>query len=412
MMSIDSTDKIKIHSKKNFKILHTYNSFITPRQRFFQNTKPNSQNTTTTTTPFLLNTTLQPSSHRFNKFNRSIPPMEAFLLLHKETTNNTVNHHHPHSPNPSPYTLYTALSKSKNDMCIMLNIKQPLTPIHSTKSKVIKCFKQNPPLNAFLSREMSTKVLSNSNHQQIPFLSEHNNISSSSEKDRFHRFYSSLYKLQSYITSNPSHAKQIIKDFLMSHHIYNPKYYVDDRINNFLAFITSERIVINPHKLFKQILKEALVYGKLYNDINYKHLMLQPRMVNKEKKVVKKKKEKTGVDVVEKRKKVDLERDMELQRMLYDKKCQMKHQIDLHKRPRLVIELLEGEFEKGKDKNRKRNCVRDYNVLKKENKITDFVCFVKARNNYNVEKLIGDFFLKKGKKGGNGNKTMREDNQI
>jgi hypothetical protein len=135
-------------------------------------------------------------------------------------------------------------------------------------------------------------------------------------------------------------------------------------------------------------------------------------MVNEEKKVVKKKKETTGVDTVEKRKKVDLERNMELQRMLYDKKCQMKHQIDLHKRPRLVIELLEGEFEKGKDKDRKRNDIRDYNVLKKENKITDFVCFVKARNNYNVEKLIGDFFLKKGKKGGNGNKTMREEIKI
>lgn len=294
-------------------------------------------------------------------------------------------------------------------MCIMFNIKQPLTPLHSTKSKVIKCFKQNPPLNAFLSREMSSKVLSHSNHQQIPFLYEHNNLSSSSEKDRFQRFYSSLYKLKSYITSNPSHAKQIIKDFLMSHHIYNPKYYVDNKINNFLAFITAERIVINPHKLFKQILKEALVYGKLYNDINYKCMTVQPRMITNEKKVVKRTKEKTGVDTVEKRKKVDLERDMELQTLLYDKRCQMKHQIDLHKRPRLVIELLEGEFEKGKDKDKKRNGVRDYNMLKKENKITDFVCFVKARNNCNVEKLVGDFFLKKGKKGGNVNNPMMEE---
>ena len=295
-------------------------------------------------------------------------------------------------------------------MYIMFNIKRPTTPIHSTKAKVTKCFKQNPPLNAFLSRKMYNNVLCNSN-PKIPILSEQTNLTSSSEKDRFQSFYTKLFKLQSYIIANPSQEKQIIKDFLMSHHIYNPKYYANDKVENFLSFIKSERIVINPHKIFKQILKEALLYGKLYNDINYKCLTLQPR-ITKEKKAVKT--NKVNVITVEKRKKVDLERDMELQTMLYDKKCQMKHQIDLRKRPKLVIELLEGDFEEGKrkckEKESKKNVMNDYNVLKKENKITDYVCFIKARNNYNVNKLVGNFFLKKRRNGGS--KQMQEELKI
>jgi hypothetical protein len=111
---------------------------------------------------------------------------------------------------------------------------------------------------------------------------------------------------------------------------------------------------------------------------------------------------------------MDLVNNMELQKNLYDKKSQVKHQIDLNKRPTLVIDLLKDDFVdrkrvniKGRPRNLDWDNERlygnkkieiDYNILKKENKITDYICLLKARNNYNLTQITGNIFYNKNKK--------------
>lgn len=315
---------------------------------------------------------------------------------------------------PAPNTLYTALSKSKNDMCVMFNLQQPQTPINLSKQKVIECFKQNPPLNAFLSHELSKNVLHHRN-PQIPLLSDKNFLHSISEQERYKRFYTELYKLRNYIEANEPQEKQIVKDFLMNNGIYNPQYYSDDKINNFLTFIKAEKIVIDPQKMFKTILQEVLINGYCKCDVvcnttpvqssaqklfwkTYDNYFLQRNKIR-------------NLFSVDKRQKIDLVHDLELQKTLYDKKHLMRHQIDLEKRPKLVIDLLKEDFVerkkrklKGRPKNINWSNERlygsqkqkiNYNVVKKENRLTDFICLIKATNSYRANKLSGDFFLNK-----------------
>jgi hypothetical protein len=246
-------------------------------------------------------------------------------------------------------------------------------------------------------------------------LSDRDIMASTSEKDRFQRFYSELFRLKNYIEANKPKAKSIITDFLMDNAIYNPKYYTEDKIENFMTFLSADEIIIDQQKLFKDILKEILKKGycscnktniTYYNkDNNNNTHKLMLKTINN--KYNYRNKNCLSVDI---KPKIDLVNDMELQKSLYEKKAQIKHQIDLHKRPTLVINLLKDDFIerprykiKGRPKNLDWNNERlygnkkisiDYNLLKKENKITDYVCLLKARNNYNLTQMEGDFFIK------------------
>jgi hypothetical protein len=325
------------------------------------------------------------------------------------------NHNNKHIPNPSSDTLYNALSKSKNDLYTKFNPhKSNHFPLHTSKPAVIECFKLNPPSNVFRSHEMYMKVIHNQD-TKVPMLSERDIMSSTSEKDRFQRFYSELFRLKNYIEANKPKAKSIITDFLMDNAIYNPKYYTEDKIENFMTFLSADEIIIDQQKLFKDILKEILKKGycscnktniTYYNkDNNNNTHKLMLKTINN--KYNYRNKNCLSVDI---KPKIDLVNDMELQKSLYEKKAQIKHQIDLHKRPTLVINLLKDDFIerprykiKGRPKNLDWNNERlygnkkisiDYNLLKKENKITDYVCLLKARNNYNLTQMEGDFFIK------------------
>lgn len=330
-------------------------------------------------------------------------------------------------------TLYTVLTKSKNDICYKFNPHQiPKTPLYTSKPKVIECFKQHPPLNTFHSHEMYNKVVQNQ-ITEVPLLSNKEYLSSLSERERYQRFYSELYTLKSYIEANRPKEKTIIKDFLMNNKIYNSKYYTDDKIENFLSFIKAKTIEIDSRKLFKDVLKDALNYGcynlntKTFyknntnnnnssnsnsnNTYSNKQLLLKTYL---NKFYTHKQPKKNVYSVVDTRQKMDLVNNMELQKNLYDKKSQVKHQIDLNKRPTLVIDLLKDDFVdrkrvniKGRPRNLDWDNERlygnkkieiDYNILKKENKITDYICLLKARNNYNLTQITGNIFYNKNKK--------------
>jgi hypothetical protein len=206
---------------------------------------------------------------------------------------------------------------------------------------------------------MYNKVVQNQ-ITEVPLLSNKEYLSSLSERERYQRFYSELYTLKSYIEANRPKEKTIIKDFLMNNKIYNSKYYTDDKIENFLSFIKAKTIEIDSRKLFKDVLKDALNYGcynlntKTFyknntnnnnssnsnNTYSNKQLLLKTYL---NKFYTHKQPKKNVYSVVDTRQKMDLVNNMELQKNLYDKKSQVKHQIDLNKRPTLVIDLLKDE---------------------------------------------------------------------
>ena len=101
---------------------------------------------------------------------------------------------------------------------------------------------------------------------------------------------------------------------------------------------------------------------------------------------------------------------MELQKGLYDKRSLLKHQIDLINKPKFVIDLLKEEFtddkkelplitnakvenKKSNDKfgNERLYGVKksniDYDVLRKKNKLTEYICLIKAKNNFEMNNL-------------------------
>lgn len=225
-----------------------------------------------------------------------------------------------------------------------------------------------------------------------------------SEKERHLRITEAYTVLLNCINQNPEKEHLIIKEFLMNHGIYDVRYFDIDKLNNFANFLRTS-FKINPQKNFKDNIIEALNYNSnTTNDYTETTERKTYHQVYPQKKYKQLKKETN--------KKIDLVHDMELQKGLYDKKTLMRRQIDLINKPKFVINLLTEEFaEDNKDKGnslpkitektnkftnerlygvKKSNI--DYEVLKKKNKLTEYICLIKAKNNLEMENLNQNFF--------------------
>ena len=202
----------------------------------------------------------------------------------------------------------------------------------------------------------------------------------------------------------------------MDHGIYDMQYYEIDKLNNFANFLRSN-FKINPQKNFKENIIEALTYNTTTinactetNESPKKDIRCRTSSNNFQRQRIYRQSSPLGRD-----KKIDLIHNMELQKGLYDKRSLLKHQIDLINKPKFVIDLLKEEFtddkkelplitnakvenKKSNDKfgNERLYGVKksniDYDVLRKKNKLTEYICLIKAKNNFEMNNLNKNFF--------------------
>ena len=290
-------------------------------------------------------------------------------------------------------SIYKNLALQKSKMINKINLSNK-SYSNSPNCKKRKICIDNIPITNFLNAKKNDKDLMDNNMNYIPIITslDEKNLNLS-EKNRYQNIMEELYKLKNLILKNPDEENQIINEFLINHHIDDIKLYDIEKINNFSNFLKTN-FTINMRKSIKENIKDIL-NGK-YPIIN--------------KNIQKDKKEKQKL-IINKNDEKDLKgfiiNNLTLQTQLYLNEKNRINNYNLDEKPEKIIQNLETEFrnEIKKEENlpiippfrsinlNNQNLYRniktkiDFNDIQKKNKITEFVCFFKAKKNYQLNKF-------------------------
>ena len=234
---------------------------------------------------------------------------------------------------------------------------------------------------------------------KISYINDLNADYTTSEKERYVYIMQILYKLKNFIDKYPNEENKLIHEFLMEHNIFDIEYYDIEKINNLSHFLNND-FVIDPKKNFKENLKDIL-NGLYNNDLNTnytdsKRLKSESVEIKTKNKINIKNNLINSLGLIT--------NDLELQKKLYSEGNKLSKDYDLNKNPEILIKKLEKEF---KDEEKKSETKRtlpifnqidlnneklygnrlsenEYNVLTKKNKLTEYICLIKAKKNFEM----------------------------
>ena len=295
-------------------------------------------------------------------------------------------------------TLYRELQTKKNEFMDALKRQKKIDKennINLKKRKIL--LEQFPPNNLFNRKNNINDNLNG--FMKISYINDLNADYTTSEKERYVYIMQILYKLKNFIDKYPNEENKLIHEFLMEHNIFDIEYYDIEKINNLSHFLNND-FVIDPKKNFKENLKDIL-NGLYNNDLNTnytdsKRLKSESVEIKTKNKINIKNNLINSLGLIT--------NDLELQKKLYSEGNKLSKDYDLNKNPEILIKKLEKEF---KDEEKKSETKRtlpifnqidlnneklygnrlsenEYNVLTKKNKLTEYICLIKAKKNFEM----------------------------
>ena len=317
---------------------------------------------------------------------------------------------------PLKFSLYSILAMKKN------NIYDKIENFIQTESN--KIYKDNN-INIFNKKqyikpriEINKKDINmiRNNKNSMTYLSFLNKNFNESEKIRF---YSMLKKLSSInylleLEQNSNNKNKIIKSFLLKEGILNKKYLTENCINNFMNFIESKKMVVNPSYTFKENLINILKNGK--NDSNILKNIENTKIDESYKDYLQNKQMKNIMNLNEtiyrhknvhyhtldnfKINRFDLDLKNNLNRQTDILKRVEKQKIfDIKKEPEKIMDSVGIDLNKEKNnvinqislyKNKKDlniDTISDLDIFKQKNLVTEYACFLKAKDNFDLNQI-------------------------
>ena len=317
---------------------------------------------------------------------------------------------------PLKFSLYSILAMKKN------NIYDKIENFIQTESN--KIYKDNN-INIFNKKqyikpriEINKKDINmiRNNKNSMTYLSFLNKNFNESEKIRF---YSMLKKLSSIkylleLEQNSNNKNKIIKSFLLKEGILNKKYLTEKCINNFMNFIESKKMVVNPSYTFKENLINILKNSK--NDSNILKNIENTKIDESYKDYLQNKQMKNIMNLNEtiyrhknvhyhtldnfKINRFDLDLKNNLNRQTDMLKRVEKQKIfDIKKEPEKIMDSVGIDLNKEKNnvinqislyKNKKDlniDTISDLDIFKQKNLVTEYACFLKAKDNFDLNQI-------------------------
>ena len=305
------------------------------------------------------------------------------------------------------HTLYRELQSKKNEFMDVFNRQKEIEKENNVNLKKRKILiEQFPPQNIF-NRKNNINDILKSGMIKIPYINDLNMDFTTSEKQRYISIMEFLYKLKNFIERYPQEENKLIHEFLMEHNVFDIEYYDIEKINNFSNFLNSD-FTIDPKKNFKENLKDILngLYNNDYNiDLTTQYTDTKRLKREKEKNFEKIHSMKINKSVIPM--KGLITNNLHLQTKVYLKSQKLSEDYDLVKNPEVIIEKLEKEFinEENKSSDNRhlsvlKKCDRnneklygnrlsetEYSVLTKKNRLTEYICLLKAKKNYEIGKI-------------------------
>ncbi len=305
------------------------------------------------------------------------------------------------------HTLYKELQSKKNEFMDVYNRQKEIEKENNVNLKKRKILiDQFPPQNIF-NRKNNINDILKSGMIKIPFINDLNMDLTTSEKERYINIMDFLYKLKNFIEKYPHEENKLIHEFLMEHNVFDIEYYDIEKINNFSNFLNTD-FTIDPKKNFKENLKDILngLYNNDYNiDLTTQYTDTKRLKREKEKNFEKIHSMKINKSVIPM--KGLITNNLHLQTKVYLKSQKLSEDYDLVKNPEVIIEKLEKEFinEENKSSDNRhlsvlKKCDRnneklygnrlsetEYSVLTKKYRLTEYICLLKAKKNYEIGKI-------------------------
>ena len=317
---------------------------------------------------------------------------------------------------PLKFSLYSILAMKKNNIYDKIEnfIQTESNKIH--KDNNINIFNKKQYIKPRIEINKKDIKMIRNNKNSMTYLSFLNKNFNESEKIRF---YSMLKKLSSIkylleLEQNSNNKNKIIKSFLLKEGILNKKYLTEKCINNFMNFIESKKMVVNPSYTFKENLINILKNSK--NDSNILKNIENTKIDESYKDYLQNKQMKNIMNLNEtiyrhknvhyhtldnfKINRFDLDLKNNLNRQTDMLKRVEKQKIfDIKKEPEKIMDSVGIDLNKEKNnvinqislyKNKKDlniDTISDLDIFKQKNLVTEYACFLKAKDNFDLNQI-------------------------
>ena len=326
------------------------------------------------------------------KFNQTLDTIPNFPLNY---------HHLPQSK--VGRSIYQTLTTKKNEFLDIVNRQKEIDKLNKPNLLKRQEIMENIKFSNFFHRKKNLDDIIQNNSIKYPKFSTLNSHLSTSLKERYFSIMKNLYFLNDFIEKHPDNEEQILKEFLINHGIFDMEYYNIEKLNNFSKFLKLD-FTIDLNLNFKENLINIL-NGKYKLNSNKK--TTNKNLLNKSTNI--KYYYKTFNNKKPIKKIGKLRTNLEYQKKMNESNLN-NNELDLINKPKEIIDLIENEF--NQELERRKNIYRknlksfrtninfkneklygkkksdyDYNELKKQNKLTEYICLTKAKNNYELEEL-------------------------
>ena len=317
---------------------------------------------------------------------------------------------------PLKFSLYSILAMKKNNIYDKIEnfIQTESNKIH--KDNNINIFNKKQYIKPRIEINKKDINMIRNNKNLMTYLSFLNKNFNESEKIRF---YSMLKKLSSIkylleLEQNSNNKNKIIKSFLLKEGILNKKYLTEKCINNFMNFIESKKIIVNPSYTFKENLINILKNSK--NDSNILKNIENTKIDESYKDYLQNKQMKNIMNLNEtiyrhknvhyhtldnfkiNRFDLDLKNNLNRQKDIL-RRVEKQKIFDIKKEPEKIMDSVGIDLNKEKNnvinqislyKNKKDlniDIISDLDIFKQKNLVTEYACFLKAKDNFDLNQI-------------------------
>ena len=314
---------------------------------------------------------------------------------------------------PLKFSLYTILAMKKN------NIYDKIEKIIKTESnKTIKIDNINNNKNKEYIKTneeiaKKNKNLIESKRKSIIYLSFLKKNFNESEKIRYYSMLKKLSTLKYILEIEPNNKFKILRYFLLKEGILNKKYLKEECLNNLIKFIKRKKAIINPSFTLKEnlinILNNKYDYNlkNIENESSHNDYLRNKKIrniINLNETIYRNKNTQfhTFENFKINRYDLDLINNLNRQTVIL-KRTEKQKKFDIVKQPEKILDSVGVELEEQKNdkyenksyykwkRNMDINLDNGYNsdidIFKKKHLMTEFACFIKAKDNYNFNQI-------------------------
>ena len=314
---------------------------------------------------------------------------------------------------PLKFSLYSVLAMKKNNIYDkMEKIIQPEN-YKVNKTNNINIFKNINYIKTQAEIGKKNKNLLESKKDSMIYLSYLKNDFNESEKIRFYSMMKKLSTMKYILEIDPNNKYNIIKNLLLKEGIFDKKYFNEKCFNNLIKFAQNKKSIINPSLNFKNnlinIMDNKFNYtpGNNRNNLNYKKILKLKKLkniINLNETLYRNKNTQFHTYDNFKINRFDLDLKNNLNRQTdIMKKVENQKAYDIKKDPEKILDsigvVLKNEkndiinnktnyqLKKNSDDNSDFGFNSDIDIFKKKHLMTEFACFIKAKDNFDLNQI-------------------------